>query len=140
MEAPKVKGDRMMRNLASSMKSISGLEEQRVRQEDRARAMGNFWREARGEIDAFDVATRLEMRPSEVGMAELGGRAEERDRLWSGSFPKALAIAIEKPEAYLEFCERFNIPPYEGPDNHRPEDKAANKQPSTNSSYLNRRY
>lgn len=141
MDTPEAKGNRMMRNLLNMQEDLSSLETREGAKNSRARAMGSFWRDARRErdLDVHELAIRLGIPFSEMGMIEMGGKAETRETFWIGPVPRELGSAIEDG-LYEEFCERFNIPPYEGPDNHRPENDAINEQSSNNSPYLNRRY
>ncbi len=80
---------------------------------EHARAMGSYWGDARteGGFRVWEIAEKLQVDDAVLRAHELGVEPE----VWSGQFPISYADALERPELYPAFCERFNIPPFKNP-------------------------
>jgi len=106
--------DRITNSLVHEMRVIrheATKAEARMQTEaQRARDMGAYWGDARGEggFKVWEIAERLHMDDAVLRGHELGVEPE----VWNGQLPISYANALEKPELYPRFCERFNIEPF----------------------------
>ncbi len=110
----------MQRNLEALRTGVNRLTEnaidKRVTDTERARNMGSYWGDARteGGFKVWEIAEKLGMEDAVLRGHELGIEPE----VWEGKLPIDYAGALERPELYPEFCNKFNISPF-GQDQHQ---------------------